>query len=88
MLPPDTIVRVLQCLLLEKTLVIVGAHLGMVSIAGTALLSLLEPFCWEGIFVPVSTHYCMLFNCLDLAFDCISTLSLGAILHAFRESLG
>ena len=54
MLPPDTIVRVLQCLLLEKTLVIVGAHLGMVSIAGTALLSLLEPFCWEGIFVPVS----------------------------------
>jgi DENN (AEX-3) domain len=54
MLPPDTIVRVLQCLLLEKTLVIVGAHLGMVSVAGTALLSLLEPFCWEGIFVPVS----------------------------------
>jgi DENN (AEX-3) domain len=66
MLPPDTIVRVLQCLLLEKTIVIVGAHLGMVSIAGTALLSLLEPFCWEGIFVPVSRHYSHLTQQLTL----------------------
>jgi DENN (AEX-3) domain len=72
MLPPDTIVRVLQCLLLEKTIVMVGAHLGMVSIAGTALLSLLEPFCWEGIFVPVSQHCCFLLN--SLHFDCVTCL--------------
>eukprot|EP00903_Cladosiphon_okamuranus_P014764 g13681.t1 len=45
--------QALDVLLLEKTLVVCGRDLGMVSMAATALLSLLDPFKWEGVFVPV-----------------------------------
>ncbi|CAB1120011.1 unnamed protein product [Ectocarpus sp. CCAP 1310/34] len=48
-----TILRALDLLLLEKTLVVCGRDIGIVSMAATALLSLLDPFKWEGVFVPV-----------------------------------
>ncbi|CAM9755420.1 unnamed protein product, partial [Laminaria digitata] len=49
----EIILRALDALLLEKTLVVCGRDVGMVSIVATALLSLLDPFKWEGVFVPV-----------------------------------
>ncbi|CAM9662911.1 unnamed protein product [Pylaiella littoralis] len=49
----QTALRALDVLLLEKTLVVCGRDLGMVSTVATALLSLLDPFKWEGVFVPV-----------------------------------
>ncbi|CAM9922837.1 unnamed protein product, partial [Ectocarpus sp. 13 AM-2016] len=48
-----TILRAVDVLLLEKTLVVCGRDIGIVSMAATALLSLLDPFKWEGVFVPV-----------------------------------
>ncbi|CAM9767632.1 unnamed protein product, partial [Scytosiphon promiscuus] len=49
----EATLQALDVLLLEKTLVVCGRDLGMVSMAATALLSLLDPFEWEGVFVPV-----------------------------------
>ncbi|CAM9125621.1 unnamed protein product [Ectocarpus sp. 12 AP-2014] len=49
----QTILRAVDVLLLEKTLVVCGRDIGIVSMAATALLSLLDPFKWEGVFVPV-----------------------------------
>jgi hypothetical protein len=52
-LSADVIIRCLNVLLLETTLVIVGEDLGLVSAIGTALISLLEPFQWDGVFIPL-----------------------------------
>ncbi|CAM9153547.1 unnamed protein product, partial [Phaeothamnion confervicola] len=53
MLPAENVVRAVNVLLLEKCLVVLGRDLGLVSVTATALLSLLRPFEWEGVFVPV-----------------------------------
>lgn len=49
----DVIVKCINLLLLEQSLVIIGEDLGLVSAIGTALISLLKPFKWDGVFIPV-----------------------------------
>lgn len=49
----DVIIKCVNILLLEQSLVIVGEDLGLVSSIGTALTSLLAPFKWDGVFIPV-----------------------------------
>ena len=49
----DVIIKCVNILLLEQSLVIVGEDLGLVSAIGTALTSLLAPFKWDGVFIPV-----------------------------------
>lgn len=48
----DVIVKLINLLLLEQSLVIVGEDLGLVSAIGTGLISLLAPFRWDNPFVP------------------------------------
>ena len=52
-LPVDAVVKILSLLLTEKSLVVHGSHGGTVSTVATGLLSLLKPFTWEGVFVPL-----------------------------------
>lgn len=49
----EVIVKCLNLLLLETSLIIVGEDLGLVSAIGTALISLLAPFQWDGVFIPL-----------------------------------
>ena len=49
----DVIIKCVNILLLEQSLVVVGEDLGLVSAIGTALTSLLAPFKWDGVFIPV-----------------------------------
>jgi hypothetical protein len=48
----DVVVKIVNLLLLEQSLVIVGEDLGLVSAIGTGLISLLAPFRWDNPFVP------------------------------------
>lgn len=50
--PVPTIVRMLGLLLLERSLIVLGNDMGVVSAIATAAKCLLSPFPWEGIFVP------------------------------------
>lgn len=52
-LPANVIVQLLSMLLLEKSLIISGSDVGLVTAIGTALTHLLSPFQWEGVFVPI-----------------------------------
>ena len=52
-LSPEVIVKCINLLLLEQSLIIVGEDLGLVSAIGTALTSLLAPFKWDGVFIPL-----------------------------------
>jgi hypothetical protein len=51
--PVETIVRIHSLLLLEKSLVVIGTDLTLVSIVTTAFVHLLQPLKWAGIFVPI-----------------------------------
>lgn len=45
--------KVINLLLMEKSLIIHGKNAGIVTAITMAVLHLIEPFCWEGIFVPL-----------------------------------
>jgi hypothetical protein len=49
----EVIVKTINLLLLEQSLVITGDDPGLVSAIGTAIISLLSPFQWDGVFIPV-----------------------------------
>ena len=44
-------------LVLEKSLIIVGMNTSIVSTIANAVLSLIQPFHWEGVFIPVVPRY-------------------------------
>ena len=52
-IPADVIIQLLSYLLQEVSLIIYGVDPGLVTSISTALLFLLKPFSWEGIFVPL-----------------------------------
>ena len=48
-----TIFKIINLLLMEKSLVIYGKHPGVVTACTMGVINLLSPFVWEGIFVPL-----------------------------------
>lgn len=50
---PRNIFQLINLLLMEKSLVIVGKNVGMVTALAFAAVNLLSPFTWEGVFVPM-----------------------------------
>ena len=44
---------VLNSLILEKSIVLYGSNLSVVSCLTSAILQLLQPFTWEGVFIPI-----------------------------------
>jgi len=54
-LPPQTILQLHSLLVLEKSLVVVSADAGLASLVTTALMHLLHPLKWAGVFVPLLT---------------------------------
>lgn len=52
-IPADVIIQLLSYLLQEVSLIVYGVDQGLVTSISTALLFLLKPFGWEGIFVPL-----------------------------------
>jgi len=53
LLPPEIVVRVLCILLQEQSLLVYSSDAGLVTAVTTAFMLLLQPFTWEGIFVPL-----------------------------------
>jgi hypothetical protein len=51
--PPSQIFQMMNLLLTEKSLIIVGKNVGVVTALSFAATNLLEPFSWEGVFVPI-----------------------------------
>lgn len=49
----NVIIKCVNLLLLEQSLVIIGEDQGLVSAIGTAFISLLLPFRWDGVFIPL-----------------------------------
>ena len=52
-LSSQIVCKVINLLLMEKSLIIHGKNAGIVTSITMAVLHLIEPFCWEGIFVPL-----------------------------------
>ena len=52
-LDPSLICKLIQILLLERSVVVYGKNEGMVTSITTALISLIGPFKWEGVFIPL-----------------------------------
>jgi hypothetical protein len=50
---PDQIIKITTLLLMEKSLVIVGDNVTLVSTIAFAVTNLIAPFTWEGVFVPL-----------------------------------
>lgn len=49
----DVIIKCVNLLLLEQSLVVIGEDQGLVSAISTAFVSLLQPFKWDGVFIPL-----------------------------------
>jgi hypothetical protein len=49
----STLFKVINLLLLEKSLVIYGAHPGIVTAVALGVHNLIAPFVWEGVFIPL-----------------------------------
>ncbi len=47
------IIKCVNLLLLEQSLVVIGEDQGLVSAIATAFISLLQPFKWDGVFIPL-----------------------------------
>jgi len=52
-LSSQIVCKIINLLLMEKSLIIHGKNAGIVTSITMAVLHLIEPFCWEGIFVPL-----------------------------------
>jgi DENN (AEX-3) domain. len=52
-LNPQIIFKVINLLLMEKSIIIHGKHAGIVTSITLAVVNLILPFIWEGIFVPL-----------------------------------
>jgi len=52
-LSSQIVCKVINLLLMEKSIIIHGKNAGIVTSITMAVLHLIEPFCWEGIFVPL-----------------------------------
>jgi hypothetical protein len=52
-IPEHLFFKILNLLLMEKSLIITGAHSGIISTITLGILYLLQPFQWEGICVPL-----------------------------------
>jgi len=52
--PTADIMNILSLLLTEKSIIVYGTDAGLTTSIATALLFLLHPFNWEGIFVPIT----------------------------------
>mmetsp|Transcript_4920 Transcript_4920/g.7501 ORF Transcript_4920/g.7501 Transcript_4920/m.7501 type:complete len:953 (-) Transcript_4920:33-2891(-) len=50
---PSIIISVLNLLVLEKSLIVFGSNASMVSAVTTAVIGYLEPFQWQGVFIPL-----------------------------------
>lgn len=50
------IIKIMNLLLLEKSILIYGTDVGIVSAIASALIELAAPFSWEGVFVPVMPY--------------------------------
>lgn len=53
LIPSELIVKIHSLLLQEQSLLVYGEDAGMVTAIATAFMLLLQPFTWEGIFVPL-----------------------------------
>ena len=52
-LDPHVICKLIQLLLLERSVIVAGRNEGMVTAVATGLVSLIAPFKWEGVFIPL-----------------------------------
>lgn len=52
-IPENLFFKILNLLLMEKSLIIYGVHSGIISTITLGILHLLQPFLWEGICVPL-----------------------------------
>ncbi len=52
-LDPSLICKLIQLLLLERSVIVVGRNEGMVTSVATGLIHLIAPFKWEGVFIPL-----------------------------------
>ena len=50
---PSLIIFLLNTLILEKSVVIYGSNISLVSALTSAVVQLLRPFPWEGVFIPL-----------------------------------
>eukprot|EP00981_Chlorochromonas_danica_P008745 scaffold2302_cov209-Ochromonas_danica.AAC.9 len=56
-LSPHQVCQTINLLLLEQSLVIVGSRPGVVTAVCLGIHTLLRPFVWEGLFLPLVPHY-------------------------------
>jgi hypothetical protein len=49
----STVLRLLNVLILEKSLVVYGQNVSMVTAIATAIAGFLKPFQWQGVFIPL-----------------------------------
>jgi hypothetical protein len=52
-LNPPTIISLLNVLILEKSLIVQGQNISMVTAVTSAIAGLLTPFKWQGVFIPL-----------------------------------
>lgn len=52
-LNPTTIINLLNILILEKSLIVQGQNVSMVTAITSAIVGLLVPFKWQGVFIPL-----------------------------------
>lgn len=52
-LNPSTILRLLNVLILEKSVIVYGQNISMVTAITTAIVGFLKPFQWQGVFIPL-----------------------------------
>ena len=53
LLTPSLIMYLLNMLLLEKSIIVYGSNLSLVSSLTSAIVNLLRPFTWEGVYIPI-----------------------------------
>jgi hypothetical protein len=52
-LSSQIIFQIMNLLLMEKSLIIYGKHAGIVTSITLAVINLISPFIWEGLYVPL-----------------------------------
>ena len=53
LLKPSLIIYLLNALILEKSIVVYGANISLVSALTSAIVQLINPYTWEGVFIPL-----------------------------------
>ena len=71
------IFKLINLLLMEKSLVVCGKHPGIVSMVALGIKNLILPFKWEGVFVPLLPH-----SAREL--ELFENYSIQSFLHIFK----